>query len=179
MRYDVPHDHASSQATVFESVFYSLHMEGVEDGLKYRGLRRWWSCNSGIPIPPAFVSCDADLTEKYMYISMKFGTGVHVFCWEVGVFNLRPSNQLAVIHVNKCNKLVCTSLFGLQIKRNHVSRMKSSLLRRKSRQLKRSGSVTAITDHSKQWLLWVSAGILVFVEKKKPWQLQGLIEGKT
>ena len=22
-----------------------------------------------------------------MYISMKFGTGVHVFCWEVGVFN--------------------------------------------------------------------------------------------
>ena len=35
----------------------------------------------------AFVSCDADLTEIYMYISMKFGTGVHVFCWEVGVFN--------------------------------------------------------------------------------------------
>ena len=32
---------SSSQATVFESVFYSLHMEGVEDGLKYRGLRRW------------------------------------------------------------------------------------------------------------------------------------------
>ena len=31
----------SSQATVFESVFYSLHMEGVENGLKYRGLRRW------------------------------------------------------------------------------------------------------------------------------------------
>ena len=22
-----------------------------------------------------------------MYIAMKFGTGVHVFCWEVGVFN--------------------------------------------------------------------------------------------
>ena len=54
-----------------------------------------------------------------------------------------------------CNKLVRTSLFGLQIKRNHVSRMKSSLLRRKGRQLKRSGYVTAITDHSKQWLLWV------------------------
>ena len=35
---------------------------------------------------PAIVSCDADQTEN-MYISMKFGTGVHVFCWEVGVFN--------------------------------------------------------------------------------------------
>ena len=33
------------------------------------------------------VSCDADLTDNYMYISMKFRTGVHVFCWEVGVFN--------------------------------------------------------------------------------------------
>ena len=29
----------SLQATVFESVFYSLHT--VEDGLKYDGLRRW------------------------------------------------------------------------------------------------------------------------------------------
>ena len=36
---------------------------------------------------PAIVSCDADLTENYMYISMKFGTGVHVFCLEAGVFN--------------------------------------------------------------------------------------------
>ena len=41
-----------------------------------------WNTNT-----PAFVSCDADLTENYMYISMKLGTGVHVFCWEVGVFN--------------------------------------------------------------------------------------------
>ena len=41
-----------------------------------------WNTNTS-----AFVSCDADLTENYMYISMKFGTGVHVFCWEVGVFN--------------------------------------------------------------------------------------------
>ena len=36
---------------------------------------------------PAIVSCDADLTENYMYISMKFRTGVHVFYWVVGVFN--------------------------------------------------------------------------------------------
>ena len=35
---------------------------------------------------PAIISCDADLTENYMYIIMKFRTGVHVFCWEVGVF---------------------------------------------------------------------------------------------
>ena len=41
-----------------------------------------WNTNTS-----SFVSCDADLTENYMYISMKFGTGVHVFCWEVGVFN--------------------------------------------------------------------------------------------
>ena len=42
---------------------------------------------------PALVSREADLTENYMYISMKFRTGVHVFCWEVGVFN-RSSFQL-------------------------------------------------------------------------------------
>ena len=41
-----------------------------------------WNTNT-----PAFVSRDTDLTENYMYISMKFGTGVHVFCWEVGVLN--------------------------------------------------------------------------------------------
>ena len=41
-----------------------------------------WNTNTS-----AFVSFDADLAENYMYISMKFGTGVHVFCWEVGVFN--------------------------------------------------------------------------------------------
>ena len=41
-----------------------------------------WNTNT-----PAIVSRDADLTENYMYISMKFRTGVHVFCWEVGVFN--------------------------------------------------------------------------------------------
>ena len=41
-----------------------------------------WNTNT-----PVIVSCDADLTENYMYISMKFRTGVHVFCWEVGVFN--------------------------------------------------------------------------------------------
>ena len=33
------------------------------------------------------VSRDADLTENYVYILMKFRTGVHVFCSEVGVFN--------------------------------------------------------------------------------------------
>ena len=41
-------------------------------------------CNTNTP---AIVSRKADLTENYMYISMKFGTGVHVFFWEVGVFN--------------------------------------------------------------------------------------------
>ena len=41
-----------------------------------------WNTNT-----QAIVSCDADQTENYMYISMKFRTGVQVFCWEVGVFN--------------------------------------------------------------------------------------------
>ena len=41
-----------------------------------------WDTNT-----PACVSCDTDLTENYMKISMKFGTGVRVFYWEVGVFN--------------------------------------------------------------------------------------------
>ena len=41
-----------------------------------------WNTNT-----PASVSRDADLTENYIYISMNFGTGAQVFCWEVGVFN--------------------------------------------------------------------------------------------
>ena len=50
--------------------------------MTFRMIAQLWNTNT-----PAIVSCDADLTEKYMYISMKFRTGVHVFCWEVGVFN--------------------------------------------------------------------------------------------
>ena len=50
--------------------------------LTFRMIVQLWNTNTS-----AFVSCDADLTENYMYISMKFGTGVHVFCWEFGVFN--------------------------------------------------------------------------------------------
>ena len=50
--------------------------------MTFRMMAQLWNTNT-----PAIVSCDADLTENYMYISMKFRTGVHVFCWEVGVFN--------------------------------------------------------------------------------------------
>ena len=50
--------------------------------MTFRMIVQLWNTNTS-----AFVSCDTDLTENYMYISMKFGTGVHVFCWEVGVFN--------------------------------------------------------------------------------------------
>ena len=50
--------------------------------MTFRMITQLWNTNTS-----AFVSCDDDLTENYMYISMKFGTGVHVFCWEVGVFN--------------------------------------------------------------------------------------------
>ena len=53
--------------------------------MTFRMIGQLWNTNT-----PVIVSCDADLTENYMYISMKFRTGVHVFCWEVA------SNQLAV-----------------------------------------------------------------------------------
>ena len=49
--------------------------------MTFRMIAQLWNTNT-----PAIVSCDADLTEDYIYISMKFRTGVHVFCWEVGVF---------------------------------------------------------------------------------------------
>ena len=35
-----------------------------------------------------------------MYISMKFRTGVHVFCWDVGVFN--RSSLKSVSYKNVC-----------------------------------------------------------------------------
>ena len=50
--------------------------------MTFRMIAQLWNTKT-----PVFVSCDADLTENYMYILMKFRTGVHVFCWEVGVFN--------------------------------------------------------------------------------------------
>ena len=40
-----------------------------------------------------------------MYISMKFGTGVHVFCWEVGVFN-RSSFQSVSYKIGFCVQFV-------------------------------------------------------------------------
>ena len=49
--------------------------------MTFRMIMQLWTTNI-----PAIVSRDADLTENYMYISMKFRTGVHVFCSEVGVF---------------------------------------------------------------------------------------------
>ena len=57
-----------------------------------------WNSNT-----PVIVSCDADQTEKYMYISMKFRTGVHVFCWEVGVFD---HSSFQSVSYNYCPKLV-------------------------------------------------------------------------
>ena len=64
--------------------------------MTFRMTAQLWNTNT-----PAIVSCDADLTENYMYISMKFRTGVHLFCWEVGAFILivRASNKLAVRNI--------------------------------------------------------------------------------
>ena len=90
----------------------------------FRMIVQLWNTNTS-----AFVSCDADLTENYMYISMKFGTGVHVFCWEVGVFN-RSSFQsvsyklkeIRVIHSDSYlinNFLVSTSILRVLLKEFH------------------------------------------------------------
>ena len=49
---------------------------------------------------PRKTLCDVDLTENYMYISMKFGTGVHVFCWEVGVFNCSSFQSVSYKSLN-------------------------------------------------------------------------------
>ena len=70
--------------------------------MTFRMIAQLWNTNTS-----AFVSCDADLTENYMYISMKFGMGVRVFCWEVGVFNRSSFQsvsykiQINVVHIVK------------------------------------------------------------------------------
>ena len=78
--------------------------------MTFRMIVQLWNTNTS-----AFVSCDADLTENYMYISMKFGTGVHVFCWEVGVFNRSSFQSVsynAQIHVH-LEKLLIFLVFHL------------------------------------------------------------------
>ena len=64
--------------------------------MTFRMIVQLWNTNTS-----AFVSCDADLTENYMYISMKFGTGVHVFCWEVGVFNRSSFQSVSYKKANR------------------------------------------------------------------------------
>ena len=49
----------------------------------------------------AIVSRDANMTENSIYISMKFGIEVHVFCWVVGYLIVLASNQFAVIFKKK------------------------------------------------------------------------------
>ena len=80
--------------------------------MTFRMIVQLWNTNT-----PAFVSCDADLTENYMYISMKFRTGVHVFCWEVADLIVRPSNQLAV-------KLFVTYFLAKHLENNVVFQLK-------------------------------------------------------
>ena len=63
--------------------------------MTFRMIVQLWNTNTS-----AFVSCDADLAENYMYISMKFGTGVHVFCWEVGVFNRSSFQSVSYNEIN-------------------------------------------------------------------------------
>ena len=53
-----------------------------------------------------------------MYISIKFGTGVHVFCWEVGVFN-RSSFQ-SVLAINQCKIPIQPEHTKMQSIRQHM-----------------------------------------------------------
>ena len=79
--------------------------------MTFRMIAQLWNTNTS-----AFVSCDADLTEN------KFGTGVHVFCWEVGVFN-RSSFQsvsyngktfVADLYIlNLCNNVIKYLLYDI------------------------------------------------------------------
>ena len=62
--------------------------------MTFRMIVQLWNTNT-----PVFVSCDADQTENYMYISIKFGTGVHVFCSEVGVFNRSSFQSVSCKHI--------------------------------------------------------------------------------
>ena len=57
------------------------------------------------------------IVHVMMYISIKFGTGVHVFCWEVGVFN-RSSFQSVSCKSSKhfAGKLMYLSLIVLPIR---------------------------------------------------------------
>ena len=66
--------------------------------MTFRMIAQLWNTNTS-----PFVSCDADLTENYMYISMQFGTGVHVFCWEVGVFNRSSFQPVSYKSVCRCS----------------------------------------------------------------------------
>ena len=81
----------------------------IECAMTFRMIVQLWNTNTS-----AFVSCDADLTENYMYISMKFGTGVHVFCWEVGVFNRSSFQSVSYNTVKRL--LFVTSLISLEFK---------------------------------------------------------------
>ena len=74
--------------------------------MTFRMIVQLWNTNTS-----AFVSCDADLTENYMYISMKFGTGVHVFCWEVGVFNRSSFQSVSYKDTQPTSWLSCCVVF--------------------------------------------------------------------
>ena len=81
--------------------------------MTFRMIVQLWNTNTS-----AFVSCDADLTENYMYISMKFGTGVHVFCWEVGVFNRSSFQSVSykqnIIYELSFNSITNTRMIEVQ-----------------------------------------------------------------
>ena len=61
--------------------------------MTFRMIMQLWNTNT-----PAIVSRDADLTENYMYISMKFGM---YFAGKLVYLIVLASNQLAVIQLVK------------------------------------------------------------------------------
>ena len=86
--------------------------------MTFRMILQLWNTNT-----PAIVSCDADLTENYMYISMKFRTGVHVFCWEVGVFNrscFQSVSCKSVMPSRLGKKSAGWTVFVIMLWENHV-----------------------------------------------------------
>ena len=70
--------------------------------MTFRMIVQLWNTNT-----PAIVSRDADLTENYMYISMKFGMEFVYFAGKLVFLILLASVQLAVSHISISSRQLC------------------------------------------------------------------------
>ena len=76
--------------------------------MTFRMIMQLWNTNT-----QAIVSSDADLTENYMYISMKFGTGVLFFAGKLVYLIV-----LAFVQIDM--SVLCGSIWDIMAAANHV-----------------------------------------------------------